>query len=480
MPKGREVNEPMTSPMSKSHIPARSGEEVLQVSGFSGLDRRGGIGATLLRDAEGLETRFLPELSTAEVPREMALTLPGGTPLSIHGMGRDLFIFSNQSGMGLLTRVRPDGDTQTVELGTLQAGAERTLVCFNRYTNPLDPLNGRFVRAGIIYPDMFSLDLDAEQLSVIPFMPADGVMPPVLSHACVHLSRIFGTHGDCILASAYNNCMNFNLDTATDTGAANAWASAVQSGVTGEFTAATVFDGHPLLMREDITYVINGTKNPFRIAELLPVGACSERSVAKTAGCLFFTTENEVYRYDGETLHSIGAPLSKTDLRGACATACEGRYYLALPDERCVFVFDTEQNSWGTLGFFTDSRIVSATTDTKNCYFLTEDGRVFTNKGAETGDFFFQTAPIPQNGMHPYRPVRLTVLFSAEKEAKLTASAIGSDGRETALLSCEGNGETGVAESRSYLPKDVCFSLAFRGSGRVRIHGIRLAAVDGE
>lgn len=470
----------MKSPTPESHLPAQGREISLQIDGFSGLDRRGGIGAGVLCEAEGFDTLFLPEATPACTPRDTQIALPGGTPLSIHRVGQDLLVFSNMSGMALLTRIRPGGKTETVSIGTQLAGAQRTVICFNRYTKPLDPLNGSFIRAVIIYPDMLSFDCDAQQFSVVPYMPEDGVMPPAFSNACVHLSRVFGTCDNRLFASAYNDPCNFDLDTASDTGAANAWASTVQSGEMGDFTAATVFDGQPLVMREDATYAVNGTKNPFRVAELLPVGAYSAKSVAKTEGNLFFAAEHEVYRYDGSTLYPIGAPLAVSGFYGAVGAACGGRYYLALPGESAVFVYDTEKNTWGTLGVFTNQKIVSITDDTKNCYFLTEDGHIFTTEGAEVGEFYYKTAPIPQSRMRPYRPVRLSAVCTAEAGSNLTVSAIGADGQETVLLSCNGDGRTRVDESRSYLPKDACFSLAFRGRGRVRIHTLRLIAVDGE
>ena len=470
----------MQQPMPKSHLPLGEKGSVLQINGFTGIDRRGGIGAEILAEAEGFDTLFLPEAIPACTPRDMEVALPGGEPIAIHRMGHDLFVVSNMSGMGLLTRIRPGKAAQTVTLGTRYAGAARTVICFNRYTHPLDPLNGDFVRAGIIYPDMLSFDLDAEKFEVVPFMPEDGVMPPAFSQACVHLSRVFGISDNRLFASAYNDPCDFNLDTAIDVGAANAWASTVQSGKTGDFTAATVFDGHVLMMREDATYIINGTKNPFRVAELLPVGAYSAKSVATTEDTLFFAAEHEVYRYDGATLYPIGAPLGKSDFRGAVGAACDGRYYLALPGERTVFVFDTQKNAWGSLGVFTDAEIISATDDTKNCYFLTADDHVFTTEGAEINEFYYKTAPFAQGGMRPFRPLRMAVLYTASAGSSLTVSVALADGTEIPIFSCEGDGSTRAEESRSYLPKDTCFALAFRGRGQVRIHSLRLTAVDGE
>lgn len=466
--------------MPKSHLPAEERSDVLQLNGFSGLDRRGGIGADLLTEAVGLDTRFLPEVCTACTPRDMGCLVQNGEPLSLHCVGDDLLAFSNLSGMGFVTRIRPGEMPVSLSIGTAYASAERSVLFFSCYSKPLDPLNGSFTKSCIVYPDLFSFNPQAVNFSVQPYIPNTDNTPPELSHACVHLSRIFGTRDSRLFVSAYNEPYNFNLDTASDTGAANAWASTVQSGEMGDFTAATVFDGHPLMMREDATYVINNTKNPFRVAELLPVGACSAKSVGKTEGNLFFTAAREVYRYDGATLYPIGAPLGKSDFRDACGAAAGGRYYLALPDEDTVYVYDLQKNAWGALGRFTTAHVVWMAANARDCYFLTKDGHIYTTEGAEAGEFYFQTAPIPHGRMRPYRPLRLAAVYTAEEGSALTVSAKGADGQEIPLFSCEGDGATHARESRSYLPKEDCLSLTLRGHGGVRIHSLRLTAVDGE
>lgn len=464
----------VTALLPKSHLPAAEQTGLWQAQGFTGLDRRDGIGAARLTEAEGIDPCAYPALASAKTPTDTGIRLPAGKQLSLCCVGEELLGFTNVSGAVLMTRIRQDGSQRTVMIGTNNTDTPRTAVRFNRYTNPLDPLSGEFVRAVIIFPDALCYDID-EDADPLP-LAAGGNILPDMAQATVHLSRLFGAQGDHLYASAYNAPADFDLDTASDTGAANAWASVVQSDMAGGFTAMTVFDGHVLAMKPDRTYVVNNNKNPFRIAELLRVGAASAATVGVSEDSLFFASAQEVYRYDGGSLYPIGAPLDRKDYTGAFGCAGGGLYYLALPGESTVYVYDPEKDGWGALGCFGDAPVCAMASDGKNAYFLTEDGRIYTDRSAPEADFFCKTAPIVYADAHSYRPLRPVLCFTLEEGGHVQLSVLDSTGNETPVFEAVGHGGIQVCEGRNFTPRDNCFSLIFRGRGHFCLHsfGIRL------
>ena len=465
-------------PMPKSHLPQPRTGSFHRMTGFTGLDRRGGTRVGSLREAEGIDPRAFPELATMLTPRDTGI-VSNGTPLSIFCIEGQVFLFSNQAGMVLLTRIRQNGKIDTVALGSVSTHEPRSIVRFNRYTDPLDPVGGKYIRSVIIFPDKLSFDFDAEQLTLSP-LEKEGVAIPNITRACVHLSRVFGAAGDRLYASAYNDPTNFDLDTAGDSGAANAWATTAQSNsrAAGDFTAVTVFDGHVLALKKGFTHIVNNTKNPFRVADLLTVGTADMQTLCEAAGQLFFASEQEVYRYDGATLTAIGAELGQKDFRGAVGTSAGGLYYLAVPREKNVFVYDPQNESWGALGHFSDSAVLTMTGEGNVCYLVTADGHLYTTGEADTAEFSCTVAPALFGKIAPRRLSRLALLLSAEEGAELDIFASDTSGQKTPLLHFTAKGGTESLSSRAFTPQDACFSLQLSGHGDIRIHTFELSVLS--
>ena len=338
--------------MPSAPIPAPRKRVHLRLSPPRTLDRRGGLSTGALTAAAGVDPRRLPRLSPLPPPHVKTLAIEGSVTGMAYLEGRLYVCTIDEAGRGIFyCFVRGDATTITSYTPAHSLYAEREILQFNLYSDPTDPTGGHFRRMGLIFPDglAFPLDTDAP---VLERLARDDRPLPRLFHPCVHLSRLFGTDGDRIYASAYNDPRNFDLDTATDAGAANAWVASVQSNTSagGDFTALTVFGGALHAFKEGFCHILSGTKNPFRVSDLFAVGTPSPASIAEVGGKLFFADEKEVYRYNGDTLTPIGGPLGERDLSGARGCACAGMDALYLPAAGELFLYAPESGAWSSHG----------------------------------------------------------------------------------------------------------------------------------
>lgn len=443
------------------------------------LDRRGGLRPATLAAASGVDPRRLPEISPLFGNSVCALPLSGRVTGMAMLDGR-LYITTLSEGVAALHCLR-EGVLLSSATYTPIGGEEelREIVQFNVYSDPSDPLGGEYRHMGIVFPDgvFFPLGTDTPTLECPE--QVDGKPLPRLSHITVHLSRLFGAAGDRLYASAYNDPQDWNVDTVGDAGAANAWATTVQSNTeaSGNFCALTVFGGQVHAFKEGFCHVLSGTKNPFRVGDLFAVGAAAPRSLAEVGGRLFFADKKQVYHYSGDTPVPIGEALGDADLSHALGCAGDGLYYLYLPASDEMFVYATERGAWSSLGRVCGEGAVGRflCRTEGGPLLLDSKNRLHRIGGGEACAFSCTLAPLTEDGEGTARLCRLILTLEGEAGARVSARYTDLSGRGTLLfdttLPSSGLHRT---LSRMFTPADRGGYLSLSVEGRVAVEGIEL------
>ena len=455
-------------------IPTVRNTRVRTYGGFTGLDCRPGMHEGSLRRVQNVDPRALPLLQTMPGPKEIKRSLPGQM-LSLHALGETVLVFYENDGAVYLWRRLPDGRESTVRMTENDLSTRRTVVPFNRYSDPADPLSGSWEHLALVYPDGLCFDPAAETIS---FSPITEGAAPTITHACVHLSRVFGAHGDRLYASAFNDPADWDLDTAADMDGSNAWASTVQSNTraSGDFTALCVYQGHVLAFKRGFCHVLNNNKNPFRVADLLTVGTIDSRTVAEVDGKLFFVAEDGVYRYNGAEVTRISEPLGDMIYTDTVATAAEGLYYLYSQKDGHVYVYAEKTGAWGALMPFSMGDLVGMAASGTRCWMLDTSGSVYATGYNSRSLFLIETGPILGEALG--RVCRLSVVLTTVVGSHMQVSYIDQDGRDTVLLAISGMDATKRHESRVFTPASYGGRLIFSGAGRITIQDLRLLVAE--
>ncbi len=456
-----------------AYLPRARAGRVLPFGGYRGLDRRNDVQEGYLKKACGVDPRHLPALCAAPAPVDSGMAVPG-TPLSLHYVAGDFYALSLVGGERTLTRFRA-GDMQSIPLTGDATHAGGSVLRFTRYAEPGSPLTSYAYQKAVLFPDRVYCRTDQEELVAEELNRGSG-FSPALTHACVHLSRVFGVKGDQLYASGFNSAGGWVYDSPDDISAAHAWMTTSQSNArtAGNFTGITVYGGQVLGFKAGAVLAVTGTHNPFRLSELLSVGAADGRSIAEVGGELFFAGEGQVYRYNGDTVMEIGDPLAIGDFNGCVATALPGLYFLYVPKTKETFLYSTETGAWAEVSL---PPSVSMTNDGQHAYFLAEDGHVYTTRGAVPVGFMAEAAPLIPGTDIPFRMTRLRATVRAERGGTLDIAYCDSTGRRYPMLSHVGTGGTRREVSRTLTAADFGGCLAFFGAGDVCLHGTE-AVID--
>lgn len=283
----------------------------------------------------------------------------------------------------------------------------RSVVQFNVYDVPTDPISSKYTKKILIFPDKKSMDFDIkhdfkpDDLSIDiktytnneePYLPPDGashnyyykntfiapgekgeniyrwiiddtepentgwkvVTPPTIpniEYATVHASRLFGVGGGRVYASGFNNYANWNLDTAEEYNETNSWCSPTQadSKSDGNFTGITAFMNHVICFKKDFMHELYNTKNPFRIQDIFAEGAVDNRTIQDVDGKLIFCSDDNVKIYTGSNPRAIGDALGIKRFINPVGGSDGRSYYLYCEDENDVkhmFIYDTYVEEW--------------------------------------------------------------------------------------------------------------------------------------
>ena len=185
-------------------------------------------------------------------------------------------------------------------------------------------------------------------------------MPPI-RFLTTHQGRVWGAENTVVSASAYANCANWETDLSYITnetdgyGASHAWVSSIQTDnyASGDTTGIYNYLGSLIVFREDYMFEVSGTKNPFRVNDIINKGTIEGKSVASCGGVLFFAGTDGVYGFTGNMPTCISNSLDIREIKKAVATA-DGRCYYLYAEavrnsgniEKKIYVYDTTESAW--------------------------------------------------------------------------------------------------------------------------------------
>ena len=179
---------------------------------------------------------------------------------------------------------------------------------------------------------------------------AEITLIPKIFYACTAHQRLFGIDEGRVFASGFNDYANWTFDTADSFSAENAWMSSTQSTNGGANTGIIAYGSSVFVFKKDSTFEITNTKNPFRINEVFPCGAISQKAIQVVGNYMIFVGEDGVKLYNGSSLKDIGYKLN-IDKFNSVVSGTDGRkFYMYCgindEDEKRFFVYDTHTGLW--------------------------------------------------------------------------------------------------------------------------------------
>ena len=447
------------------------------------------------RDYDTGELSYERNISTSEAPyltpsQKRAVYKSGySNPICLYGFDDFLLVVYN-SGGAKIDHITANGTTYT---GALSGNATdmRSIVKFNVYDTPTDPIGGQYVQKLLIFPDRQSMDFKPTANFAPANLNAGLVQVPAIKRAAVHLSRVFGVDDDRIYASGFNDYSKWELDTIDDISASNAWVSPAQSNVkaNGSFTAITAFQNHVVCFKRDFVHEIYNNKNPFRIQDIFSEGTIDQRSVQDVGGRLVFVSDDGVKTYTGGNPRVIGQPLGADRYTKAVAGTDGRRYYLYCKTEKKehnLFVYDSASGFWAEEGI--DFEAIGFAKTSTGMYMLGANGNIYKldtgdyahDWAAETDFFMGQTVDIKH-----IQNARMFAEIAAG--AKLEAYILYDDEKFDAQSSHKIFEYANTSGASRKVPLRVVprqtasygFKLRINGSGYSRIYSLELALKRG-
>lgn len=420
------------------------------------MTKRSWQGLNLRQTIDTGELSMEQNISTLEAPylvpsqKFEAVTDEYTHPIGLFGFDNFLIMIYRKSSAIYVDYITcdDDGDIDEIYTGTLQSSGAtsddeypRSVVQFNVYDTPTDPVSGNYVKKLLIFPDKKSMDFEITDDFTISDMSVlvktyyndteedDGTYPPPSSashsyyykntynqdvyrwvddesdsensgwkvsvppampdikYAAVHLSRLFGVDDTRVYASGYNDYTNWNLDTVDEYNESNAWCSPAQSNTKagGVFTGITNYQGHIVCFKRDYMHEIYNTKNPFRIQDIFAEGTIDNRTIQDVDGKLIFVSEDDVKVYTGSNPRIIGYNLNLSQYENA-VSGTDGRcYYLYCEDKNGyerLFTYDTVCEQWSEQ--IIDDTVLSFAHNKNGMYMLSDDGYVYR---MDTGNY---------------------------------------------------------------------------------------------
>lgn len=466
----------------RSSLPRERQSKSVSLGGFVGIDRRHRLDSAAVVDGIGIGHAVPGSLTSAKAPRDTGERY--GTPISMCSVGDALAIVYLADGE-LRLALRGGENPIDLSLSEYSAVSEptaRSVCAFNYYTDPLDPIGGRFERQILVFPDKLRLRLTEDGWSV-GSMETEGNPLPKIERACVHLSRLFGAGDERVWVSAYNSPDDFALDSADEYGSSSAWASTVQSNTRadGKISAMTLHDGHVLCFKSNFCHSINNNKNPFRIVDLFCRGARSAEAITELDGRLFFVSDDGLYQYGGASPERVSDALGIRDWEGSMLCSHAGLCYIYVAGECALFTYDPERGEFGRVALPEAIELAALAAGDSGAYFLTTDGSLWSVDGGGFGDFRFESAALTLGFDRPFRLDELSVLAELAEGARLKVGVIGSDGEEVTLGEFVGEG----ARPRRFIveacggssPIGDSATVVLSGSGETVISSIKLRGV---
>lgn len=207
---------------------------------------------------------------------------------------------------------------------------------------------------------------------------------PPLDFVCESNYRLWGTHGNTIYSSAWNDPLNFkSFEGLTGD------SYAIDVGSDGEFTGCIPYASHICFFKENTLHKLYGTKpSNFQIATVNVYGvqSGSERSMQIVNEQLLYKGVGGVYAYTGGVPELISEKFGNRRYSDAVA-CCDGeKYYISMKqgDTYSMFAYDVAKNIWLRED---DTNAVDMTFYEGKVYFLdSRGGLYYIDKTADRND----------------------------------------------------------------------------------------------
>ncbi|MBR6742553.1 MAG: hypothetical protein IKM09_03815 [Clostridia bacterium] len=438
-------------------------------SGFDGIDRSCTFDSGALSTAVNIDTSFLPALRSAR-REELLLAGNGGTPLGALAYGDTLFTVFKKDGKIMATRTQNGESVSAVLSDNGEDERMRCIVAFNRYSSPLDALSGAYEKLLLIFPDKKCCFADADK--ELSFEDISSSPMPDIQYATVHMSRVFGVDGDRVYASAFNDCSNWELDTASDIGAENAWATTSQSNTKalGGFTAVACCDGYAVCFRDDFMQQVYNNKNPFRLVDIGAWGCNDGYSHTSFNSALAFVSKSGVWLYAGGYPRLISEKLCINDFSGARVAASDELLYLYIPAEDRVFVYENTSDSWGERDVKNVSLLIS---NGKRVFAIKRDMSLTELDVGEYGEFCAETDFMSLGVQNPKMLKGIAATAELGENSELSVAVVYNGGEARAVHSASEGLQ--VIRSAIKVSRDDFAKIRLYGRGKVDIFGISLS-----
>lgn len=410
---------------------------------FGGLNKRYTLDSGDLSMESNISTSEYPYLTPSY--QKKAVFSDYTNPISMFAFDDFIIVIYRANNAILIDYITADNTVYTSKLKSSGATSDddvpRSIVQFNVYDTPTDPISGQFIKKLLIFPDKKSMDFEVtkdnfeiKDMSVLiktykndtePYLPPDNAshnyyyqntstkakeadtlygsaiyrwvddesdsdnsgwkisIPPTmpdLKYATVHLSRVFGVDDDRVYASGYNDYANWNLDTVDEYNEANAWCSPSQANTKagGNFTGITSYQNHIICFKRDFMHEIYNTKNPFRLQDIYAEGCIDNRTIQDVDGKLIFVSEDDVKIYTGSNPRIIGYNLNMSQYAYAVSGTDNRNYYLYCEDTSGkMYLYVYDTFTDLWSEQSIDSKVLSFAHNKNGMYMLCTDGNVY-------------------------------------------------------------------------------------------------------
>lgn len=450
---------------------------------WSGLNRATYIDTGTLTDVSGVTMKALPYLETDNAFSDK-YRYSGEKIINLAGIGDALLVVYNDGSAVKLDVYSPAESVAPTATGVIKEDAAddytyRSIVQFNVYKTPTDPIEGEFDRKILIFPDKLSMDYVTDVSGDIEFSYLGDTYPDI-KLAAVQDSRLFGVDDARIYASGANDYANWDLDTATDYSSAHAWCSPTQadSRADGSFTAITSYGGHIVAFKDDFTHELYNNKNPFYLQELFGFGAIDQRTVHEVGGRLLFVSRDGAISYGGGSPQVIDSALCIDSYENAVCGAHQGVYYLSVQDSDgkvTTYTYNTENGQWS---------ILDTETTLPSCY-CSVGGNLYRGvRGAIQilhtdlySDWFFDTDLKTGGTLDVKSLSRALILVNMAANSTFNVSLVAEDGTLNTLYTHENGAEADMMRCVRLVADNNmrhCHRLRLHGSGLVRVQNMEL------
>jgi hypothetical protein len=375
--------------------------------GFKGLERRGitdlssAANGTVMTDCANMD---LSNLAACLMPSPNwgLIRNYGANQVNSLAAFDDFLIVVYRSGTSLyLDYVLTDG-SDAVYTGKLKDGTateaddeiHRSIVQFNVYTTPTDPVGGAYDKKLLIYPDKVSMDFFITE-NPIAFAQLDvgQNITPDIKYATVFQSRLFGVDDARVYASGFNDYSNFDLDTADEENSANAWMSTAQSDyrADGDFTGLITYDNHVILFKRDFMHMVTNNKNPFRLVDIPYGGAIDNRAMQGVKEKLVYVSTDGIKYFTGGFPHKMSLELNIDEYTDGVTGVYKDTFYVYQQEDGInkAFTWNADFEQWSCE--ILPGECVGMGNNNNGFYALCTDGLYRRSKDYGYGSWWFES-----------------------------------------------------------------------------------------